>query len=69
MKDLLLWVHAVVKTLNLEISRRHLADYVKERADEGLTLATAAFLITVVIQPLSTRLIKPNFFFTSKNFA
>ena len=30
MKDLLLCVHVVVKTLNLEISRRHLADYVKE---------------------------------------
>ena len=29
-KDLLLCVHAVVKTLNLEISRCHLADYVKE---------------------------------------
>ena len=30
MKDSLLCVHIVVKTLNLEISRRHLADYVKE---------------------------------------
>ena len=30
MKDLLLRVHVVVKTLNLEISRCHLADYVKE---------------------------------------
>ena len=30
MKDLLLAVHVVVKTLNLEISRCHLADYVKE---------------------------------------
>ena len=30
MKDLLLLVHVVVKTLNLEISRCHLADYVKE---------------------------------------
>ena len=30
MKDLLLCVHVVVKTLNLEISRCHLADYVKE---------------------------------------
>ena len=29
MKDLLLCVH-VAKTLNLEISRCHLADYVKE---------------------------------------
>ena len=29
-KDLLLCVHVVVKTLNLEISRCHLADYVKE---------------------------------------
>ena len=30
MKDLILRVHVVVKTLNLEISRRHLAGYVKE---------------------------------------
>ena len=30
MKDLLLYVHVVFKTLNLEISRCHLADYVKE---------------------------------------
>ena len=30
MKDLLLCVHGVVKTLNLGISRCHLADYVKE---------------------------------------
>ena len=30
MKDLLLCVHIVVKTLNLEISRCHLAGYVKE---------------------------------------
>jgi len=29
-KDLLVCVHAVVKSLNLEISRCHLADYVKE---------------------------------------
>ena len=29
-KDFLLCVHVVVKTLNLEISRCHLADYVKE---------------------------------------
>ena len=30
MKDLLFGVHVVVKTLNLEISRCHLTDYVKE---------------------------------------
>ena len=30
MKDLLLCVQVVVKTLNLEISRCHLADYIKE---------------------------------------
>ena len=30
MKDLLLCVRVVVKTLNLEISRYHLEDYVKE---------------------------------------
>ena len=30
MKDLLLCVHVGIKTLNLEISRCHLADYVKE---------------------------------------
>ena len=30
MKDLLLCVHVVVKTLNLELFRCHLADYVKE---------------------------------------
>ena len=30
MKNLLLCVHVVVKTLNLEISRYHLADYVKD---------------------------------------
>ena len=30
MKDLLLCVHVVVNTLNLEISRCHVADYVKE---------------------------------------
>ena len=30
MKDLLLCVHVVAKTLTLEISRCHLADYVKE---------------------------------------
>ena len=30
MKDLLLCVHVVVETLNLEISRCHFADYVKE---------------------------------------
>ena len=30
MKDLRLCVHVVAKTLNLEISRCHLADYVKE---------------------------------------
>ena len=29
-KDLLLGVHVVVKTLNLEISRYRLADYLKE---------------------------------------
>ena len=29
MKDLLLCVHVVIKTLNLEISCCHLADYVK----------------------------------------
>ena len=30
MKDLLLCVHVVLKTLNFEISRCHLTDYVKE---------------------------------------
>ena len=30
MKDLLLGVHVVAETLNLDISRYHLADYVKE---------------------------------------
>ena len=30
MRDLLLCVHVVVKTINMEISRCHLADYVKE---------------------------------------
>ena len=30
MKDLQLYVHVIVKTLNLEISRCYLADYVKE---------------------------------------
>ena len=30
MKDLLLSVHVVDKTLNFEISRSHLVDYVKE---------------------------------------
>ena len=30
MKDLMLFVHVVVKTFNSEISRCHLADYVKE---------------------------------------
>ena len=30
MKDLLLSVHVAVKTLNLEISRCHLANYIKE---------------------------------------
>ena len=33
------------------------------RSDEGLTLETSAFSFTVVIQPLSTRFIKPNFSF------
>ena len=30
MKDLLLCVHIVIKTLNLEISHCHFADYVQE---------------------------------------
>ena len=29
-KDFLLYVHVVVKTVNLDISRRRLADYVKK---------------------------------------
>ena len=37
MKDLLLCVHVVVKTLNLEIARCHLADYVKELYLERLS--------------------------------
>ena len=45
MKDSLLCVHVVVKTLNFEISRCHLADYAKVRA------ARAARLI-FLIEPI-----------------
>ena len=44
MKDLLLCVLVVVKTLNLEISRCHLADYVKELSENACrTCSTIIF--------------------------
>ena len=50
MKDLLLCVHVVVKTLNLEISRWHLSDYVKE-LNYKVRAARAARLL-FLIQPI-----------------
>ena len=49
MKDLLLCVHFGVKTLNFEISRCHLADYVKEvRAARAARGARLFFLIQTI---------------------
>ena len=48
MKDLLLCVHVVLKTLNLEISRCHLADYVKE------LYSSACRTCSTIISPHST---------------
>ena len=49
MKDILLRVHVVVKTLNLEISRCHLADYGNEFARVRAARAARLFFI---IQPI-----------------
>jgi len=49
MKDLLLCVHVVLKTLNLEISRCHLAAYVKELSK---TRAARAARLFFLIQPI-----------------
>ena len=44
MRDLLLCVHVVVKTINLEISRFRLADYVKELYESACgTCSTIVF--------------------------
>ena len=48
MKDLLLCVHVVVETLNLEISRCHLADYVKN------VVLSACRTCSTIIFPKST---------------
>ena len=42
-------VHVVVKTLNLEISRFHLADYVKELYLGAFNLSDHCFLAGVVV--------------------
>ena len=49
MKELRLCVHVVVKTLNLEISRCHLADYVKELSKVRAARAARLFFF---IQPI-----------------
>ena len=49
MKDVLLCVHVVAKTLNLEISRCHLADEGKEFAKVRAARAARLFLL---IQPI-----------------
>ena len=49
MKNLLLCVHVVLKTLNLEISRCHLADYVKELSKVRAARAARLFFF---IQPI-----------------
>ena len=48
MQDLLLCVHAVVKNFNLKISRRHLADYVKNCTKLRAARAARLFFL---IQP------------------
>ena len=53
MKDLLLDVHGVVKTTNLEIWRCRLADYVKECYSIKVRAARAALLF-FLIQPIKS---------------
>ena len=50
MKDILLFVHVVVKTLNLEISRCHLAEYVKRIGAEVRAARVARLIFP--IQPI-----------------
>ena len=50
MKDLLLFVHVVVKTLNLEIPRCHLAEYVKKIGAEVRAARVARLFF--LIQPI-----------------
>ena len=52
MKNLLLCVHVVVETLNLEISRCHLADYVKE-----LNLSACHMCSTIIFPHLANQII------------
>ena len=52
MKDLLLCVHVVVKTLNLEISRCHLPDYVKELYKSACRTCT-----TIIFPPSTNQII------------
>ena len=57
MKELRLCVHAVVKTLNLEISRCHLADYVKELSKVRAARAARLFFLFQPIRSLFSSVI------------
>ena len=52
MKDLLPRAHVVVKTLNLEISRCHLADYVMTSENRTKVRAARAARLFFLIQPI-----------------
>ena len=52
MKDLLLCVYVVAKTLNLEISRCHLADHVKELYESVAARAARLFFLIQSIRSL-----------------
>ena len=52
MKDLLLCVHVIVKTLILEISRRHLADYRTASNNSTKVRAARVARLFFFIQPI-----------------
>ena len=52
MKDLQLYVHVVVKTLNLEISRVYLADYTSKNATKVRAAHVARLFY--LIQPITS---------------
>ena len=60
MKDLLLSVHVVFKTLNLEISRCHLADYAARAVRLFLLIQPIRSLFSGVVVTVAVVLALPN---------
>ena len=52
MKDLLLRVHVVVRTSKIKISRRHLADYLKNCTKKRVARAARLFFFVLPIKSL-----------------